>query len=77
MQSLTNASDATINQAIARAMQELDNRFSTQQIAANQRAERMQEPAKTLLIDNVELSNVVRAQEEKRRRRQRGWTSQP
>ena len=65
LQSLTNASDATINQAIARAMQELDNRFSTQQIAANQRAERMQEPAKTLLIDNVELSNVVRAQEEK------------
>jgi serine/threonine-protein kinase len=57
------AGDATVSQAIARAVQELDNRFSTQQIAANQRAEKMQEPAKTLLIDNQELSNVVRAQE--------------
>jgi eukaryotic-like serine/threonine-protein kinase len=57
------AADATISQAISRAMQELDNRFSTQQIAANQRAEKMAEPAKTLLIDNAEISNVVRAQE--------------
>jgi eukaryotic-like serine/threonine-protein kinase len=59
------AADATISLAIARAMQELDNRFSTQQIAANQRAEKMQEPAKTLLIDNQDLSNVIRAQEAK------------
>ena len=55
--------EGTISQAVARAMQELDNRFSTQQIAANQRAERMQEPAKTLLIDNQEISKVVRAEE--------------
>ena len=57
------ATEGTISQAVARAMQELDNRFSTQQIAANQRAERMQEPAKTLLIDNQEISKVVRAEE--------------
>src|SRR5260370_12029613 len=55
--------DATIGQAVARAMTELDNRFSTQQIAANQRAERMQEPAKTLLVDNQDLAKVVQEQE--------------
>jgi eukaryotic-like serine/threonine-protein kinase len=60
----TGPTDATISQAITRAMQELDNRFSTQQIVANQRAERMQEPAKTLLIDNQELAKVVRKNEE-------------
>jgi eukaryotic-like serine/threonine-protein kinase len=57
------SSDATISQAVARAMTELDNRFSTQQIAANQRAERMQEPAKTLLIENQDLAKVVQEQE--------------
>ncbi len=52
-------------QAVARAQSsELDNRFSTQQIAANQRAEKMQEPAKTLLIDNAALANVVKENEE-------------
>jgi eukaryotic-like serine/threonine-protein kinase len=60
----TGPTDATISQAITRAMQELDNRFSTQQIVANQRAERMQEPAKTLLIDNQELAKVVKKNEE-------------
>jgi eukaryotic-like serine/threonine-protein kinase len=58
------AADGTLSQAVARAMQELDNRFSTQQIAANQRAEKMQEPAKTLLIDNQALANVVKQAEE-------------
>ncbi len=53
----------TVSQAVARAMQELDNRFSTQQIAANQRAEKMQEPAKTLLIDNQDLAKVVQEHE--------------
>ncbi|MGA2188374.1 MAG: HEAT repeat domain-containing protein [Steroidobacteraceae bacterium] len=57
------AGDGTISQAVARAMQELDNRFSVTQIAANQRAAQMQEPAKTLLIDNQELSKVVKENE--------------
>ena len=69
------SADGTISQAVARAMQELDNRFSTQQIAANQRAEKMQEPAKTLLIDNQELAKVVKQAEEPRRRP--SWTSRP
>jgi HEAT repeat protein/tRNA A-37 threonylcarbamoyl transferase component Bud32 len=58
------AADGTLSQAVARAMQELDNRFSTQQIAANKRAEKMQEPAKTLLIDNASLANAVKQAEE-------------
>jgi serine/threonine-protein kinase len=57
------ASDGTISQAVARAMQDLDNRFSVTQLAANQRAAAMQEPSKTLLIDNQELSKVVKAEE--------------
>src|ERR1700731_1748126 len=63
LQAVSSNADATISQAVARAMMELDNRFSTQQIAANQRAERMQEPAKTLLIDNPDLAKVVQEQE--------------
>ncbi|MEP6884993.1 MAG: HEAT repeat domain-containing protein [Gammaproteobacteria bacterium] len=59
LQAVASNADATISQAIARAMTELDNRFSTQQLAANQRAEKMQEPAKTLLIDNQDLAKVV------------------
>jgi len=64
------ATDATINQAISRAMEELDNRFSNTQLAANQRAAQHQEPAKTLLIDNQELAKVVKdleTQKEKER----------
>jgi eukaryotic-like serine/threonine-protein kinase len=64
LQAVSTTADGTLSQAVARAMQELDNRFSTQQIAANQRAEKMQEPAKTLLIDNAALANVVKQAEE-------------
>jgi len=63
LQSLASGGDGTISQAIARAMTEIDNRFSTQQIAANQRAVQMQEPAKTLLVDNQELAAVIRETE--------------
>ncbi len=57
--------DSTISQAVARAMQELDNRFSSTQLAANQRAVALQEPAKTLLIDNQDLAKVVKENESK------------
>jgi eukaryotic-like serine/threonine-protein kinase len=63
LQAVAVNADATISQAVGRAMQELENRFSTQQIAANQRAEKMQEPAKTLLIENQDLAKVVHEQE--------------
>ena len=57
------AGDSAVGPAVARAMQELDNRFSATQIVANERAVQMQEPAKTLLIDNQELSKVVKENE--------------
>ncbi len=63
LQAIPAGGEGTISQAVARAMQELDDRFSTQQIAANQRAVQMQEPAKTLLIDNQELASVMRQNE--------------
>jgi eukaryotic-like serine/threonine-protein kinase len=52
--------EGTISQAVARAVTELDSRFSTQQIAANKRAVEMQEPSKTLLIDNQQLEEVIK-----------------
>src|SRR6202522_212331 len=55
--------DGTISQAVARAMTELDNRFSSTQLAANQRASQMQEPSKTLLIENQELAAVIKENE--------------
>ena len=64
LQAVTASGDGTISQAVQRALLELDNRFSTQQIAANQRAVQMQEPAKTLLIDNQELSAVIKQSEQ-------------
>jgi HEAT repeat protein/tRNA A-37 threonylcarbamoyl transferase component Bud32 len=62
LQSLSSG-DGTISQAVARAMTELDNRFSSTQLAANQRAVQMQEPSKTLLVDNQEIAAVVRENE--------------
>jgi serine/threonine-protein kinase len=62
------AGDGPISEAVARAIQDLDNRFSTTQVAANQRAIALQEPAKTLLIDNQELAKVVRENQAKKER---------
>jgi eukaryotic-like serine/threonine-protein kinase len=63
LQAASGNAGPTVNQAIGRALIELDNRFSSTQLAANVRAERMQEPAKTLLVDNADLAAVVRQQE--------------
>ena len=63
LQSVAAAGEGTINQAIVRAIQDLDNRFSSQQVAANQRAEKLQEAAKTLLIENQEIAQVVKEHE--------------
>ncbi len=60
LQAVPGAADGTLNAAVARAIQELDNRFSTQQLAADKHAVQLQEPTKTLLIDNQELSKVVK-----------------
>ena len=63
LQAVAGGTDGTVGQAISRAVQDLDSRFSSTQLAANQRAEKMQEPAKTLLIDNQDLARVVEEQE--------------
>ena len=59
LQGMTQSNDATLNQAALRALEELDNRFSNTQLAANERAEKMQAPGKTLLIDNQDIAAVV------------------
>ena len=65
IQAVPGATDGTLSLAVSRAMLELENRFSTQQVAANQRGVQMQEPAKTLLIESSELSKVVKDNEAK------------
>lgn len=55
--------DATIAQAAARALHDLDGRFSTTQVQANRKAEQMAEPARTMLIDDADVSAIVRANE--------------
>ena len=64
LQSVAAGAEGTLSQAVARAIQELDNRFSTQQLAANQRAQKLQETGKTLLVDNAALANVVKQAED-------------
>ncbi len=60
-----NDSDPTVQQAAARALQEIDNRYSTSVVAAGRKAEQFAaEPAKTLLMDNKELEQVVKSAEQ-------------
>ncbi|MBS0397087.1 MAG: protein kinase, partial [Proteobacteria bacterium] len=59
LQGIAQSGDATINQAAQRAMEALDNRFSQTQLAANERAEKMQSPGKTLLVDNQDIAAIV------------------
>jgi len=63
LQSVAAGGEGTLSQAAVRAVQELDNRFSSTQLAANQQAQKMQEPSKTLLIDNQDLAQVIKQNE--------------
>jgi serine/threonine-protein kinase len=63
LQAIGNTSEAAVANAAERALQDIENRFSTQQIAVNQRAAKMQATGKTLLLDNQEISSIVRQQE--------------
>jgi serine/threonine-protein kinase len=65
IEAVSGGADETMSAAVARAMQELQNRFSTLQVAANRRAAQLSEPAKTLLIENAELSKLVKENESK------------
>jgi serine/threonine-protein kinase len=64
LQTLPGSADGAISMAVARAMQQLEDRFSTQQVSGP-RTVAMAESGKTLLIDNAELSKVVRENETK------------
>jgi serine/threonine-protein kinase len=63
LEAVPGGTDQTLSAAVGRAIQELENRFSTLQVAANRRAAQLQEPAKTLLIENAELSKIVKEDE--------------
>ena len=63
LHSAVNTGDAVTVGAAERALQEIDNRFSTQQLAANQRAAMMQEQSKTLLVESQDLSTLVKEQD--------------
>ena len=63
-QSIPSANDSTVSLAIRGALEAMENRFSTQQIAANKRAEQMQEPSHTLLAESANVAEVVKQQEE-------------
>jgi serine/threonine-protein kinase len=59
--------DRTVSQAAGRALQDLEARFSSTQVQANRRAEKMAEPARTMLVDDAEISAIVRANEAQQR----------
>ncbi len=63
-QSIPSANDTAVSLAIRSANEAMDNRFSTQQIAANKLAQKMQEPSHTLLADSANVAEVVKQQEE-------------
>src|SRR5450755_4246350 len=63
-QSIPTANDTTVSMAIRGALEAMDSRFSTQQIAANKLAQKMQEPSHTLLADSANVAEVVKQQEE-------------
>jgi eukaryotic-like serine/threonine-protein kinase len=63
LQAANATAEVSVANAVEHAIQELDNRFSTQQIAANQRAAKMQAASKTLLMDNQEIANIVKQEE--------------
>jgi serine/threonine-protein kinase len=65
IQSLPGGTETTIGQAVARALQELEHRFSTQQVSVGERSAQMPEPGKTLLIESADLSSVVKQTEAK------------
>ena len=60
----TQASDETIVQAANRAIEELDSRYSSSAIAAQVKAARMAEPARTLLIEKGDVDAVIKKAEE-------------
>ncbi len=63
LQPLATGTDATIARAASDAVIRIDNRYSTSAIAAGEKAERLAEPAHTLLIDSADISQIVQEAE--------------
>jgi serine/threonine-protein kinase len=58
------ATDDTIAHAAIRAIEEIDNRYSSTAVAAQAKAARMAEPARTLLIEKGDVDAVLKKAEE-------------
>jgi len=58
------SNDETIRHAAIRAIEDLDSRYSSTAIAAQAKAARMAEPARTLLIDKGDVDAVIKKAEE-------------
>jgi serine/threonine-protein kinase len=52
--------DATISHAALRAVEDLDSRFSSTAVAVRDDAARMAEPARTLLVERVDIEGMMR-----------------
>jgi serine/threonine-protein kinase len=61
---IQNSSDDTLIHAAQHALEDLDSRYSTAAIAAEQKAVKFAEPSKTLLIEKADISNIVKTAEE-------------
>jgi serine/threonine protein kinase len=57
------ATDETVTVAANRALESLEARFSTTQVEANRKAEKLAEPVRTMLIENANVAELVRANE--------------
>ncbi len=58
------STDQTLIHAAEHALEDLEGRFSTAAVEAQQKAARMAEPSKTLLIEKADISNIVKTAEE-------------
>jgi eukaryotic-like serine/threonine-protein kinase len=59
-----NAHDNTIQHAAVRAIEDIDGRFSSTAVAAQAKAAKMAEPARTLLIEKGDVDQVIKKAEE-------------
>jgi serine/threonine-protein kinase len=57
------STDNTIVHAAQRAIEDIDNRFSSTAVAAQIKAAKMAEPARTLLIDREEVASIIKKTE--------------
>jgi len=58
------ATDDTIAHAAIRAIEDIDSRYSSTAVAAQAKAAKMAEPARTLLIDKGDVESVIKKAEE-------------